>query len=366
MSRVILPVDRLADLWPARLRGRRTGALLHAASVNASLRPTLSVLEEMSASGTIKLAALFGPQHGFETTTQDNMIEWTGYRHPRLGVPVHSLYGDHRRPTDEMLAGLDVLLVDLVDIGSRYYTFIWTMLLCLQAAAARGIAVVVADRPNPINGVTTEGRPQEADYLSFVGLHPLPVRHGKTIGELALQFREELGMAVDLTVLPIERWNRAHYHEETGLPWVMPSPNMPTPDTAVVYPGMCLLEGTNISEGRGTTRPFELFGAPWIDGEKLTAALAARQLPGVHFRAAAFEPGFQKHAGKICRGAQMHVTDRHSFQPLRAGLEIIRTVRDMYPDDFAWKQPPYEYEHEKLPIEILCGRPLEKIFDETL
>jgi uncharacterized protein YbbC (DUF1343 family) len=265
-----------------------------------------------------------------------------------------------------MLEGLDVLFVDLVDVGSRYYTFIWTMLLCLQAAAARGIAVVVADRPNPINGVTTEGRKQEADHLSFVGLHPLPVRHGKTIGELALQFRDELGIDVDLAVLPVEGWNRAHYHEETGLPWVMPSPNMPTPETAMVYPGMCLLEGTNISEGRGTTRPFELFGSPWIDGEKLVAELDTRRLPGVHFRAAAFEPGFQKHAGKFCRGAQMHVTDRTVFQPLRTGLEIIRTVRDMYPDDFAWKQPPYEYEHDKLPIEILCGRPLEKIFHETL
>jgi len=366
MSRVVLPVDRLPDLWPARLRGRRTGALLHAASADSSLRPTLSVLEEMDAAGAIKLAALFGPQHGFETTTQDNMIEWSGYRHPRLGVPVHSLYGEHREPTDEMLDGLEVLFVDLVDVGARYYTFIWTMLLCLQAAARRNIAVVVADRPNPIDGLTTEGRPQRSDYLSFVGLHPLPVRHGKTIGELARQFQEELVPSVDLTVLPLEGWNRAHYHDETGLPWIMPSPNMPTHETAVVYPGMCLLEGTNLSEGRGTTRPFELFGAPWIDGDKLGAALNARCLPGIHFRAAAFEPGFQKYAGQICRGAQLHVTDRGVFQPLRTGLEILRMVREMYPSEFAWKQPPYEYEHEKLPIEILCGRPVEKIFDETL
>jgi len=366
MSRVVLPVDRLPDLWPARLRGRSTGALLHAASADSALRPTLSVLEEMDAAGAIKLAALFGPQHGFETTTQDNMIEWSGYRHPRLGVPVHSLYGEHREPTDEMLDGLEVLFVDLVDVGARYYTFIWTMLLCLRAAARRNIAVVVADRPNPIDGLTTEGRPQQSDYLSFVGLHPLPVRHGKTIGELARQFQKESVPSVDLTVLPLEGWNRAHYHDETGLPWIMPSPNMPTPETAVVYPGMCLLEGTNLSEGRGTTRPFELFGAPWIDGDKLSAVMNARRLPGIHFRAAAFEPGFQKYAGQICRGAQLHVTDRGVFQPLRTGLEILRTVREMYPSDFAWKQPPYEYEHEKLPIEILCGRPVEKIFDETL
>ena len=366
MSRVVLPVDRLADLWPSRLRGRRAGALLHAASVNAALVPTLSVLEAMNATGDIKLAALFGPQHGFETTTQDNMIEWRGYRHPRLNIPVHSLYGEHREPTDGMLEGLEVLFVDLVDVGARYYTFIWTMLLCMQAAARRGITVVIADRPNPINGVTKEGRPQRPDHLSFVGLHPLPVRHGKTIGELAQQFREELVPDVDLVVLPLEGWERTHYHEETGLTWVMPSPNMPTPETAVVYPGMCLLEGTNISEGRGTTRPFELFGAPWIDSARLAAELNALRLPGAHFREAAFEPGFQKHAQQICHGAQLHVTDRASFRPLLTGLEIIRTIRDMYPRDFAWKQPPYEYEHEKLPIEILCGRPLEKIFDETV
>lgn len=366
MSRVILPVDRLADLWPARLQGKRTGALLHGASTDSCLRPTLAVLEDMDSRGRIKLAALFGPQHGFETTTQDNMVEWRSYTHPRLGLPVHSLYGEHREPTDAMLAGLDVLFVDLVDVGSRYYTFIWTLLLCLRAASRRGMTVVVADRPNPINGVEVEGRPQQSDHLSFVGLHPLPARHGMTIGELAELFRAECVPEADLVVLPLEGWNRRHYHDETGLPWVMPSPNMPTPDTALVYPGMCLLEGTNLSEGRGTTRPFELFGAPWIDGHRLAAALNGRNLPGVVFREAAFEPGFQKHAGQTCRGAQMHVTDRRIFRPVRTGLEILGAVREICPREFAWKEPPYEYEREKLPIEILCGRPLEKIFDETL
>lgn len=366
MSRVILPVDRLADLWPARLRGRRTGALLHAASVTSSLRPALSVLEEMDTRGKIHLAALFGPQHGFETITQDNMIEWRSYHHPRLGLPVHSLYGDHREPTDEMLGGLEVLFIDLVDVGARYYTFIWTMLLCIQAAARHGITVVVADRPNPIDGTDVEGRPQQSGHLSFVGLHPLPIRHGRTIGELAALFKTECAPAADLVVLPLEGWDRALYHDETGLPWVLPSPNMPTPDTAVVYPGMCLLEGTNLSEGRGTTRPFELFGAPWIDGHRLTGELSALGLPGVVFREAAFQPGFQKHAGQVCRGAQLHVTDRRSFRPVRTALSILRCVQHMYPGNFAWNPPPYEYEHEKLPIEILCGRPLDKIFDETL
>lgn len=366
MSRVVLPVDRLAELWPHRLSGCRTGALLHAASVDASLCPTLDRLREMDAAGTIELRALFGPQHGFESTTQDNMVEWRSYRHPELGLPVHSLYGEQRAPTDAMLDGLDCLFIDLVDVGSRYYTFIWTMLLCLQAAERRGLTVVVADRPNPINGLDVEGRPQEEDYLSFVGLHPLPIRHGRTIGELAEKFRSECAPEADLIVLPLEGWDRAHYHAQTGLPWVMPSPNMPGPDTALVYPGMCLLEGTNVSEGRGTTRPFELFGAPWMDGRRLVSALGNLGLPGVHFREAAFEPGFQKHAGKLCRGAQLHVTDRSTFRPVRTGLAIVRLLHEMYPGDFAWKQPPYEYEEVKLPIEILCGRPLERIFDETV
>ena len=363
---VILPVDRLARLWPDRLRNRRVGAVLHAASMTSHLEPTLAVLESLSSSGQIELTALFGPQHGFETTTQDNMIEWTGYRHPRLDIPIHSLYGKHREPTGEMLEGIDVLFIDLMDIGARYYTFIWTMFLCMKAAEERGISVVVADRPNPINGIDVEGRPQEEDHLSFVGLYPLPIRHGKTIGELARQFQAECYPGVDLEVLPMENWNRDQFHDETGLPWVMPSPNMPTIDTAIVYPGMCLLEGTNVSEGRGTTRPFELFGAPWIDGEALTAELNSLALPGVLFRAASFEPGFQKYAGEICRGAQFHVTDRRTFHPVATTLTILKLLREKHPSDFAWKQPPYEYEFNKLPIEILCGRPESVLFDETV
>jgi uncharacterized protein YbbC (DUF1343 family) len=362
MNRVTLALDQLATVWPRRLSGKKVGALLHAASVSASLRPTLSILEEMDASGQIRLSALFGPQHGFETTTQDNMIEWDGYRHSRLGIPVHSLYGEHREPTAAMLDGLEVILIDLMDVGARYYTFIWTMLLCLKAAERKGITVVVVDRPNPLNGIDVEGDPQHPDFLSFVGLHPLPVRHGGTIGELAKQFQSELFPGVDLEVLPMQGWNREEFYDRTGLPWVMPSPNMPTLYTAVVYPGMCLLEGTNLSEGRGTTRPFEFFGAPWIDGDSLTSGLNGLDLPGVLFREVAFEPGFQKHAGSICRGCQLHVLDRTVFQPYRTGLELIRLIRDRYPDQFAWKEPPYEYEYKKLPIEILCGRPLADIF----
>jgi uncharacterized protein YbbC (DUF1343 family) len=361
---VTLPVDRLSELWPDEFRGReiRLGALLHSASVNAELEPTLAVLESMAADGQFKLAALFGPQHGFESTTQDNMVEWHGFRHSRLGIPVYSLYGDYREPPREMLAGIDLLFVDLVDVGARYYTFIWTLFLCMKACEEAGIPVIVADRPNPINGVTIEGISQRADHLSFVGLHPLPNRHGKTIGELAEQFQAEKFPGCQLTVLPMEGWDRAMWFDETGLPWVMPSPNMPTLDTAIVYPGMCLLEGTNLSEARGTTRPFELFGAPWFDGYAFTKKLNALNLPGVHFREAAFEPMFQKHCGETCRGAQIHVTDRDAFLPWKTGIEIIRLARNENPDAFAWKPLPYEYEKEKLPIEILCGGPVDEFF----
>lgn len=362
MSAVLLPVDRLAELWPRRFAGKRVGAVLHAASVTSSLEPTLSILEKQD----LRLTALFGPQHGFDTTTQDNMVEWSGFIHPRLGIPVHSLYGEHREPTDEMLADVDVLFIDLFDIGARYYTFIWTMFLCMKAASERGLSVVVADRPNPIDGVTQEGSVQQADYLSFVGLHPIPIRHAMTIGELANLFQKEKFPNVDLTVLPFEGWNREQYHDETGLPWVMPSPNMPTLDTAIVYPGMCLFEGTNVSEGRGTTRPFELFGAPWIDAHALTDYLRSLGLAGVHFREASFEPGFQKFAGEICRGCQIHVTDRATFRPVATALEILRVLKETYPDHFEWKPPPYEYEYEKLPIEILSGRPENEIFSGTL
>ena len=288
------------------------------------------------------------------------MIEWEGYQHPRLGIPVYSLYGEHRKPTPDMLSGLDVLFVDLVDVGARYYTFIWTLLLCMEACMDAGVEVIIADRPNPINGVSIEGDPQNLNYLSFVGLHPIPVRHGKTIGELARDVFFERAWP-DLTVLPMEGWDRQMWYDDTGLPWVMPSPNMPTLGTATVYPGMCLLEGTNLSEGRGTTRPFELFGAPWIEGESYAKDLNQLDLPGCHFRAVSFEPTFQKHAGEVCQGAQLHVTDREQFLPFQTGLEILRLTQREFPQ-FAWKQPPYEYETEKLPIEILLGGPVDAFF----
>lgn len=357
IAAVLLPLDHLEELWPKELSGARIGALLHPASISSRLEHASKILERHDGN-LFRLRALFGPQHGFLGQTQDNMVEWKSYEHPRLGLPVYSLYGEQREPTAEMLDGLDVLLIDLQDVGARYYTFIWTMYLAMRACENAGVRVVVLDRPNPINGLTTEGPVLDEAYRSFVGMHPLPVRHGRTIGELAALFREEAFPRCELTVLPMRGWDRAMWFDETGLPWVMPSPNMPTLDTATVYPGMCLLEGTNLSEGRGTTRPFELFGAPFIEAEALARELNQLRLPGVHFRENWFEPTFQKFAGEMCGGAQSHVTDRNRFLPYRTGIEIIRTIRRMYGDFFRWKEPPYEYETERLPIEILLGGPL--------
>ncbi|PYL07345.1 MAG: DUF1343 domain-containing protein [Verrucomicrobia bacterium] len=337
-------MDDLINLWPNEFRGARVGALLHPASVSSQLEHASGILERLNGD-LFQLRALFGPQHGFLGQTQDNMIEWKSYEHPRLGIPVYSLYGEHREPSSAMLGDLDVLLVDLQDIGTRYYTFVWTLYLCMRACAKSGAHVVVLDRPNPINAVTIEGPPIEKGYESFVGMHPIPVRHGKTIGELAAQ-------------------ERAMWFDETDLPWVMPSPNMPTLDTATVYPGMCLLEATNISEGRGTTRPFEIFGAPFIDAETLCRELNNAKLPGVFFRETYFQPTFQKFAGQLCGGGQLHVLDRDIFRPFQTGIEIIRCIRKLYPGSFAWKQPPYEYEYEKLPIQILLGGPAEDWFGD--
>jgi uncharacterized protein YbbC (DUF1343 family) len=360
---VELPLDHLAELWPKEFRGARVGALLHPASVSSQLEHASRILERLNGS-LFDLRAFFGPQHGFLGQTQDNMIEWKSYEHPRLGIPIYSLYGEHREPTPAMLREFDVLLVDLQDIGARYYTFVWTLYLCMRACAKSGTRVVVLDRPNPINGVTVEGPPIEKGYESFVGMHSIPVRHAKTIGELAAQFRDDAFPNCRLSILPMKNWERAMWFDQTGLPWVMPSPNMPALDTATVYPGMCLLEGTNISEGRGTTRPFEIFGAPFIDAETLCRELNSAKLPGVFFRENYFQPTFQKFAGQLCGGAQLHIVDRNIFRPFQTGIEILRCIRKLYPGSFSWKQPPYEYEYEKLPIQILLGGPAEDYFGE--
>ena len=355
MRQVQTGLDRLAASGFETLAGQRVGVLFHAASVDWQLRRADQLL--MEADG-VDLCALFGPQHGIFGQTQDNMIEWQGYKDPATGLPVHSLYGEQRQPTAAMLAGIDTLVIDLQDVGSRYYTFIWTMLLCLKACAAAGKRVVVLDRPNPLGGDRLEGTVLQQDFRSFVGLAPIPMRHGLTIGELACLFAHWQESPPQLEVIWMEGWRREMTFEATGLPWVMPSPNMPTVETAFVYPGGCLLEGTELSEGRGTTRPFEILGAPYIEPGRLIGELPGESLPGVLLRPLRFEPTFHKFAGQNCGGLQVHVTDRDLFRPVLTYTAIISTVRRLWPEHFAWRQPPYEYETQKLPIDILAGSPL--------
>jgi len=246
-------------------------------------------------------------------------------------------------------------VLDLQDVGARYYTFVWTMALVMRAAAAAGVDVIVLDRPNPLGGARVEGNVADPAYASFVGLYPLAIRHGMTIGELAVYLNVTHDLACPLTVVRMRGWRRMMRWEDTGLPWVAPSPNMPTPDTARVYPGGCLYEGTNLSEGRGTTRPFEWVGAPYLDADAYADALAALRLPGAVFRPARFTPMFHKWAGRLCDGVQIHVTDVERFKPYLTGLALIAVARRLAPRGFAWRQPPYEFEREKLPIDILCG-----------
>lgn len=333
------------------LRGARIGLVCNPSSIDAQLIHAADRLGK----APITLAALFGPQHGYRSDLQDNMIETPHDQDARRQVPIYSLYSETREPTAEMLKGLDALVIDLQDVGTRVYTFVYTMANCLRAAARHGVPVVVCDRPNPIGGEQVEGPLLDPAYASFVGQFPIPLRHGMTIAELARLFNEEFGIGAPLEILAVEGWRRSQYFDETGLPWVMPSPNMPTLDTAVVYPGMVLFEGTMLSEGRGTTRPFELVGAPWIDAERFARAMNARRLPGAWFREAHFEPTFQKHAGQTCGGCQLHVLDRRAYEPVRVAVELLEEFRRQSPTPFPWRQPPYEYEHEKMPIDILAG-----------
>lgn len=349
---ILAGLDILEDKWPSKFKGARAGLLVHPASVNHCLEHTVDCLRKTK---EFELRALFGPQHGIRGETQDNMIEWEGFNDRKTGLPVYSLYGKTRKPEPLMLKNIDLLIVDMQDIGSRYYTFIWTMERCMQACSEQGKSLVVLDRPNPISGTATEGPVLEKDFTSFVGLRPLPVRHGMTIGEIGLYFTNKFYPDLDYHVIPMQGWKRCMWFDETCLPWVLPSPNMPTIETASVYPGMCLLEGTELSEGRGTTRPFELFGAPFIEPENLVKRLDLFKLTGVVFRPQYFQPTFQKHAGRLCGGTQIHITDRKTFKPFKTGVAVIKAIYDLYPEHFQWKNPPYEYETEKMPIDILAG-----------
>jgi len=339
-------------LASGRLKGLRVGVVANPASVDHAFA---HIVDRVREADGVTLAAIFGPQHGFRSDLQDNMIETPHAEDRARRVPVYSLYSETREPTAAMLAGLDVLVIDLQDIGARIYTFIYTMANCLRACGRHGVPVIVCDRPNPIGGVEVEGETLVRGFESFVGLFPIPMRHGMTIGELARLFNGQFALGADLEVVPMEGWRRADYADDCRMPWVMPSPNMPTLDSAIVYPGTVLLEGTLASEGRGTTRPFELVGAPWVGAEACTDRLNAHGLPGVIFRPAVFEPTFQKHHGVTCEGCQIDVTDRATFRPVVTGVAIIEELRRADPSSFTWRPPPYEYEHRLMPIDILAG-----------
>ena len=351
---VTLGIERLLGAERRLIEGRRVGLVCNPASIDRGFQHSVDLI---MGDPRVTLGAIFGPQHGFRADLQDNMIETPHAQDARRQVPIYSLYSEVREPSSEMLAGLDALVIDIQDVGTRVYTFIYTMANCMRAAARHRLPVIVCDRPNPVNGRDIEGNLLDEAYASFVGQFPMPMRHGMTIGELAQLFNGAFGIGCNLHVVKMEGWRREMFYDETALPWILPSPNMPTLDTAVVYPGAVLFEGTQLSEGRGTTRPFELIGAPWIDGEALAGAMNARRVPGVHFRPVFFEPTFQKHAKKTCGGVQLHVTDRDAFRPLRAAVELIAEFQAQDPSRFAWREPPYEYEHDKMPIDILYGSP---------
>jgi uncharacterized protein YbbC (DUF1343 family) len=351
-------LDLLRDSEWKTLRGKRVSLVCHPASVDSRLRHAADLF---AAAPGFELVALFGPEHGFHGVAQDLI----GVGDSSAGtLRVHSLYGstvESLRPTGDQLRGIDSFVVDLQDIGSRYYTFQATMLYCLEVAANHNVRVVVLDRPNPLGGLEVEGPALRSGFESFVGPHDIATRHGMTMGELARLYRAERSLSVDLEVIACEGWRRGMAFEETGLPWVLPSPNMPTVETAVVYPGQCLIEGTNHSEGRGTTRPFELCGAPWIDPKRLSANLEGEGLPGVVFRPTWFRPTFQKFAGQDCGGVQLHVTDRAHFHPLRTSLALLAALRELSGTRFAWRTEEYEFVIDNPAIDLLFGSDRERL-----
>ncbi|WP_435016628.1 exo-beta-N-acetylmuramidase NamZ family protein [Tundrisphaera sp. TA3] len=355
------------DVWAADqfrdLRGLRVGVIANPTSVDRRMRHLVDLL---AAAPGVTLSALFGPEHGIRADAQD-MIGVEGSTDGKTGLPVHTLYGsavESLTPTAEQLAGLDALVFDVQDVGSRYYTFAATMLYAMRAAAPLGLRFFVLDRPNPIGGTQVEGPTIRPGYESFVGAHPMPIRHGMTVGELARLFRSDLAIDIDLTVVPCEGWSRGMLWADTGLSWVAPSPNMPTPDTALVYPGGCLIEGTNLSEGRGTTRPFEWWGAPWIDPDPLADPDAAT-MAGAYPRPAAFRPVFHKQAGQTCFGVQPHVHDPAAFAPVACYTAFLAGVRRQRPDLFAWRTEAYEFVSDPIAIDLLYGSDRERLLIES-
>lgn len=336
---------------PGFLKHKRLGLLCNPASVDQDFNHASFLLHTYFGD---RLTALFSPQHGFYAEKQDNMIESDHFTDPKLEIPVYSLYGETRIPTPQMFEDIDVLLVDIQDVGTRVYTFIYTVSYCLETAAALNKKVVILDRPNPIGGIRVEGNLLSKNVSSFVGRYEIPMRHGMTIGEISAFFNTRYHIGCDLEIIPMTGWKRNMYFDDTGLCWVPPSPNLPTPASAMVYPGQVIFEGTNLSEGRGTTQPFEVFGAPYLDCDQILDD-AQDRLPGLHLRPVGFEPTSGKYKETACKGFALHVTDRDRYCPYASSLILLQSVIKNHPDGFAYKLPPYEYEFKKLPMDLILG-----------
>jgi uncharacterized protein YbbC (DUF1343 family) len=349
---VKLGLETLLDEKYGLLKGAKVGLICNQASVDHDYH---HAADRLSAHPEINLTALFGPQHGIRGDVQDNMIETSHSIDRVTGLPVHSLYSETREPTAAMLADVDVLVFDMQDVGCRIYTFAYTMANCMRAARQFQKKVIVCDRPNPITGLGVAGNILEPAQASFVGQFPIPTRHGMTLGELARLFNEHFGIGCELQVVPMQGWAREYWQDETDAPWVMPSPNIPTIDSATVFPGTVHFEGTQLSEGRGTTRPFELIGAPYVEPEEYAQALNELNFRGVYFRSCVFRPTFQKHGGVSCGGVQIQVTNRKEFEPVISGVAMVKLAFDMYPDEFRWKEPPYEYVYDRNPFDVIAG-----------
>ncbi|MFZ4450472.1 exo-beta-N-acetylmuramidase NamZ family protein [Salibacterium aidingense] len=328
-----LGVEVLLDEQKDLIEEKRVGLITNPTGVDKELN---SIVDRLHNDPDVNLTSLYGPEHGVRGNAQaGDYIEY--YIDETTGLPVYSLYGQTRKPTPEMLEDVDVLLFDIQDVGTRFYTYIYTMAYAMEAAQENDIEFMVLDRPNPLSGTKVEGPVLDPDYASFVGNYPIPLRHGMTVGELAELFNKEFDIGADLTVVEMDGWKRNMYYDDTPLEFVLPSPNMPTFDTAMVYPGAALIEGTNLSEGRGTTKPFELIGAPYVNSTEFAAELNDLHLPGVSFRAASFTPSFSKHSGTLSNGVQIHIDHKQSFHPVETGLHIVKTLHDMYPEDFAFR-----------------------------
>ncbi|MDQ1636964.1 MAG: hypothetical protein QOF62_303 [Pyrinomonadaceae bacterium] len=351
-KQIRLGVERLLEGDAQLVKGARLGLVCNQASVDHRLHHVADILKEHP---SVDLRALFGPQHGIRGDVQDNMVETEHATDRETGLPIYSLYSETREPTENMMRELDVLVFDMQDVGCRIYTFAYTMANCMLAARKFGKKVIVCDRPDPINGRDVAGNVLEKGHESFVGQYSIPTRHGMTLGELAKMFNEHFEIQCELEVVRMDGWDRNCWHDETDAPWVMPSPNMPTIDTATVFPGTVHFEGTQLSEGRGTTRPFELVGAPYIVSEDFAAELNKANLPGVYFRSCIFRPTFQKHGGASCEGVQLHVIDRNNFEPVITGLTMVKVAQDLYSDQFRWKEPPYEYVFDRNPFDVIAG-----------